>query len=290
MKMKTILDFKRQINKPEYWFNPGQILKRIQYKNNGNTNFEVIFGPSNRIFTLNENEVIGKSLLTQGVYDLIVAETMRRLLKKDDFFVDVGANIGYFSRWAAEWGARSLSFEPHPHIFKKLQSNLAPFPLSEIHPFALSAEAGRFDLFIPKDFEKNEGVASLEPMDNADRIQVKTQRLDTLVSEPVKVIKIDVEGHEHHVLRGASQLLQNKLIENVIFEDFKGPDSEPKNILRSFGYEVFGLLKTPLGPRLLLKEEFDRQPIYEPPNFIATKNPTELKALMLKRGWAFYKN
>ena len=238
---------------------------------------------------MNENEVIGRSILTMGVYDLIVAESLKRLLSPDDLFLDVGANIGYFSRQALRFGAQIRAFEPHPQIFAHLQKNLGGFEgKCQLYNSALSDQKGEFSLYIPENFSKNEGVASLEPMDNSTELKVQTEKLDSMSPGKVRLMKIDVEGHELQVLKGAEQLLKNKAIEFIVFEDFGGAQSKCIQFLQKYGYEVKRLQKTLMGPRLLDLNNINKLPKWEPPNFIATANPNELETTFTPKGWKFY--
>ena len=64
-------------------------------------------------------------------------------------------------------------------------------------------------------------------------------------------MKIDVEGHELAVLKGAQRLLGRKLIRNIVFEDFGGCESESMRLLRGSGYTIWQIACELLGPRLL---------------------------------------
>ena len=290
MNYKKFFDLKRQINKPEYFFNPSQLIQRMGYRNQGRAKVLARVDSANAPFYVNENEVIGRSILTMGVYDLIVAESLKRLLEPEDFFLDIGANIGYFSRLALSYGAKIKSFEPHPIIYQKLSENLNGLPgEKELLNIALSDKKGEFSLYVPQDFEKNEGIASLEFMENSTEVKVSTERLDSLGLDKIKLIKIDVEGHELSVFKGASSLLEQKRIENIVFEDFNGASSPSIQYLQDYGYQVMRLQKTLAGPNLLNLDNIDHLPTYEPPNFMATVDSASLKEAFRQKGWSFYR-
>lgn len=289
MQLKNLLNIKRQINKPEYFFNPKQLVQRALYKNNQQKKVLARIDQTNLPFYVNENEVIGRSILTMGVYDLIVAETIKRIIHPQDHFLDIGANIGYFSRMALSYGAHTISFEPHPHVFKRLQENLKDFKEATLHNFALSNQKGSFDLYIPKNFESNEGIASLEPMENSDKIQVQTETLDSLITTNIKLVKIDVEGHESSVLEGARDLLKQKKIDFLVFEDFDGLNSKVIKLLKDFDYKVYRLKKNLMGPELVSLSESEKIPLWEPPNFIASHTDSLIKDSFFTGGWSFFK-
>ena len=288
MKLKKLLDIKRQINKPEYFYNPGQIIKRLGFKNKGNTKHGIPMGPAQKSFYVSESDVIGRSILTMGVYDLIVAESLKRLLEPGSTFVDVGANIGYFSRLASDWGCTTHSFEPHPKLFERLKDNLPEMKTTRLYQKALSSQQGSFDLYIPENWESNAGIASLEPLPNGEKVKVQTERLDDLGITDIDVLKVDVEGHELEVFKGAEGLLDSKNIGHIIFEEFGGPQAPTLQFLQGKGMVIKALLKTLRGPILLELSELNQLPKYEPPNFIAGWDESSLTQVFQKRGWQFY--
>lgn len=291
MQVKKIFNIKRQLNKPEYFFNPKQLIRRFSYKNQHRSEAEISIDNSGHTFFVNENEVIGRSILTMGVYDLIVAETIKRTLNPGDLFVDVGANVGYFSRLALAFGAQVESFEPHPKIFQRLQKNLAPFAnKATLHNIALSDSQGEFNLYIPESFDQNEGIASLEPTPNSQKVPVTTNLLSNLTSGPIKLLKIDVEGHESSVLKGCENLLAENKIDFIIFEDFENEgDSETLSLLRKNNYSVSRLKKTVWGPQAVPPSDSPKIPLWEPPNYIASYSEQKIVDLFKLKKWFFYK-
>ena len=285
MKLKNLINIKRQINKPEYYFNPTQLIKRLAYKNKGRIKVAVKIDDLNQPFYVNENEVIGSAILSQGVYDLVVAECIKRIINPGDTFVDVGANIGYFTRQALSNGAKTFSFEPHPNIFKRLSENLDQQNDSSIFQMALSDQKGEFTLYIPENFDKNEGIASLNPMPNSKEIKVQTETLDQKLNNQIRLLKIDVEGHEESVLKGAKTSIEAKRIDYIVFEDFEGMQSKTINFLEKNNYKVYRLHKTLFGPKLLSVKEGLNIPAWEPPNYISSYDSTELKNLFSSSGW-----
>lgn len=289
MSIKDLFNIKRQINKPEYFKNPGQIFKRLQYKNQGRDKVKTLVPPIDRDFFVNENEVVGRAILTMGVYDLVVAECLKRCLKTGNNYYDVGANIGYFSRLAQSYGAKVQAFEPHPKILKRLEENLSGLEQIQTNGIALSDQEGEFSLYVPKNFEKNEGVASLEPMPDSVEVKVQTKCLDQICFDQIHLMKIDVEGHEASVLRGAKQKLAKKQIDFIVFEEFGGPQAETIQIFAQLGYKVCRLKKTLSGLKLLNLKHDKNIPQWEPPNYIAFHNQEMLDQAFSESGWQFYK-
>jgi len=87
------------LNKPEYVFNPGQIYRKLLVEFGRYSNeFETVFLPWGVSIKVRPNEVIGRAILTTGIYDLSVTEVIYLLLDLGETAVDVGANIGYMTR------------------------------------------------------------------------------------------------------------------------------------------------------------------------------------------------
>ena len=132
---------------------------------------------------------------------------IRRLLLPGDVFVDVGANIGYFSLIAAKYARQVVAFEPspmtRPYLRRNLELNPALASRVTVHSLALSDHCGSAEMFNPPDYP---GMAALRPT-GQEREVVESVALDTmdhaLVDQRVSFIKVDVEGGELDVLNGA---------------------------------------------------------------------------------------
>ena len=140
--------------------------------------------------------------------------------------VDVGANVG---AWTAavvnQRGARQLhvyAFEPAPLIASRLEASVAPFGSRVSVVRAAAAESdGTTSFYFRPD---NPLVSSVVDSGNqaAEAIQVRTVRLDTFAAEQqlerIHLLKIDAEGYDMEVLRGAAGLIERRAVEVVQFE------------------------------------------------------------------------
>jgi FkbM family methyltransferase len=134
---------------------------------------------------------------------------IRSLVKPADTVVDVGANIGYYALLFAKSigkNGRIIAFEPEPDNLVELRLNVDRNGLrnTEIHPFAVGARAGTVA------FARgiNGGVRASDGPETDAAIQVPMVALDDVLAGPVNVIKIDVEGYEGEVLRGARKAIE----------------------------------------------------------------------------------
>lgn len=277
----------RILKKPEYFYRPKQFLRRLSAFVGLKTRKEYVIKILGQPLTISEKETIGKSLSHFGVYDLALTETIWRLTETGDSVADIGANLGYFSLvFAHRVGAygRVHCFEPHPLLQKKWQNHLRKWPQCKLYPVALSSVQGEMKLSIPKDFSNNEGIASLEKIDGAEQIQVRVSTLDqSLNGQAVEIIKIDVEGHEMEVFKGAVQAL--KSVKYVLFEDFKNEKSPVVRFFRENGFKVFRIYKGFRGVILMDVEQAKNLPLWEPPNYIACRDEKALRDKLRTPGW-----
>src|SRR5881394_4532980 len=87
-----------------------------------------------------------------GLYELDTARLIHRLLKPGSWFVDIGANLGYFTLLAAKWTApagKIDAFEPDPLNCQRLEEHLHENNLTDrvhIHPIAASSQVGEVEL------------------------------------------------------------------------------------------------------------------------------------------------
>jgi FkbM family methyltransferase len=151
-----------------------------------------------------------------GIYELDTLRLIRRLLRPGDHFVDCGANIGYFTLAAAARvgpAGRVDAFEPDPLNRARLEKHLAAkgSPANvRVHSVAVSDVAGEATLYHPTEGGRNHGEASLfRPADGAAAAYtVPTARLDEVVTDSPRLIKMDVEGAELAAIRGMTRLLK----------------------------------------------------------------------------------
>jgi FkbM family methyltransferase len=149
---------------------------------------------------------------------------LRKFLTPGGVMVDVGANYGIFSLNAARLvgkAGRILAFEPAQGNFSTLEKNLALNDATQVRTFrmALSEKSGTLRLYHDPDPTRN----SLAPGSNAqDFEEVEVKTLDAILSANAVVkidfIKIDVEGADELVCRGALETLR-EYMPPVFFEN-----------------------------------------------------------------------
>jgi FkbM family methyltransferase len=152
---------------------------------------------------------------------------------RGELVVDAGAHIGSYSLRAALRGAQVIAFEPNPDTYRILLQNIELNHLDGIEPrcAALGSAAGTAEMVIPAVYL---GRASIgRRLKGESTTVVPVARLDDELRanrhRPIDWLKIDVEGSEVDLLRGASEVLART--RRVILEVDHGHESECERIL-----------------------------------------------------------
>ncbi|MGQ0792562.1 MAG: FkbM family methyltransferase [Deltaproteobacteria bacterium] len=170
-------------------------------------------------------------------------------LKPGGVFYDVGAHIGYFSMVAARLvgdGGRVFTFEPDPDNASCVRRHIARNRLSQIEITEAAVWSGSGSLTFKRAIERssrNMGAVDAEGVSGSSEgmIRVSAVSLDEFCrSHPLpSMIKIDVEGGEIEVLRGATGLLTGKDKPVVLCEVHSSENLDAfQSLMRSFGYSV----------------------------------------------------
>jgi FkbM family methyltransferase len=188
----------------------------------------VTAGPlaGHELFVAAGREGVAREMI-EGRFDAAIYEVLPKLVDlRDAECWDVGAHIGYHSLTLAALGARVTAFEPNPtnreRIEAHLKRNAALAPRIQLSPIALSDADGASAFFVSDNVESGESsgshlAASTRPLPDATyrqygKIEVTTRRADALLAEGAltapRFMKIDVEGAEALVLRGAAHCLE----------------------------------------------------------------------------------
>ncbi len=161
--------------------------------------------------------------------------------------VDIGASIGGWTLFAAEKGVEVYAFEPSPNAFKVLAKRVAGYNV-HLYPYAL----GSVDTVETMGFSQYDfGVLMNENHDRrlgAKLVDVVVHSLDSMNLQNVGVIKIDTEGYEIPILKGAKKTIHsNKPL--LIIEVHKGTGEalnsfeaelgRIKGLLKEYGYYVW---------------------------------------------------
>jgi FkbM family methyltransferase len=140
-------------------------------------------------------------------------------LRQGDLFADIGANIGSFTVLAASGaGARVIAFEPGDEAYRWLVQNIALNDLSHLvdaREEAVGSRSGRVSFTANLDTVNH--VIAKASVGDAGSVAITT--LDEAVGDDCpSAAKIDVEGFETEVLRGAPKTLANSNLRCIVME------------------------------------------------------------------------
>jgi len=213
-------------------------------------------------------------------YEPLTTLAVQELLHPGSTFVDVGANIGFFSLTASltKLGIEVIAFEPNPKNYAILKENIRANGFENIHcePLAVSDRAGTAKFYL----NTSDMSASLLP--NFQRafnpasncVEVQTTTLDDYFDKHFfrnrSVWKIDVEGHETVLLQGARRMLATHA-PDLIIEVLQPYPEETSTMLKELGYEFYHINE--LGLVRSEKLHFERRGDFCFLNYLISKRP-----------------
>lgn len=222
-------------------------LKRLL--RNGSVTLTIRYGPNKGLlwkFSKNSNNEF-----ILGTWEMPMQEVFQRYVKANDVVYDLGAHQGFLalivSRLVGEKG-KVYAFEPLPANFDFLKENVRINNITNCIAFygAVSDKPGIVNFSTSEaDVSNTDITSSLESKEGRKYVEVPAFSLDNLLASgsltPPQFIKIDVEGAELDVLKGASRLLK-ELSPLVYLETHNihnpGVDSACRDFLVSIGYGI----------------------------------------------------
>jgi FkbM family methyltransferase len=198
--------------------------------------YYVIYGPSQKKLFVAHRERL--RLLGAGVGKRVEQLSSRYkltidLLRNDDVIIDCGANVGELSLWPSEGSTRYYGFEPDPQAFGALARNVGN---TRAFNTALSDFDGVAHFFLKT---ASADSSLIQPMrDGLKTVEVECVTLDRFVQEKgisvVRLLKVEAEGAEPEVLRGAVRTLEKT--------DFVAIDAGPERRGQNTIVECLNLL------------------------------------------------
>lgn len=234
-----------------------------------NYGFNVIINPA-------IDKGVEQSIYRTGTYEAGTMNVFRHLLRTGDTFVDIGANIGLMSLYAAKLvgnDGKVYAFEPVEEIYELLLANIELNDYRQITAInvALGSVAESRKIFSHP--EINRGSSSLLEGDHDGDGEAEIVTVDTLdsftsahIKTPIRLIKIDVEGWELEVIRGATHVLSRHDAPAICVECSTAHALHGGNIadlyqaiMRSNDYQCFRLRggKSVKSPLQSVKDEND---------------------------------
>lgn len=204
---------------------------------------------------------IGDHVIAHGWYeDLLLQAIFDRFLAADaEAFrhgaaLDVGANIGNHSLWLARRFARVYAFEPNPVCLRLFEANMLMNQIDNVHVFGLGLSDQAAQTLFHANLRGNLGRSGVTPELAATASRSFAVQLDcgdrVLAAQapempPLRLIKLDIEGHEFQALCGLREtLLRHRPL--VLFESHRAGGPAGSNaivgLLQQCGYRHFYVL------------------------------------------------
>lgn len=181
-----------------------------------------------------------------GLHEFEHMSFLLHFLRPEDLFADVGANMGTYTILASgQVGCKSFAFEPIPITFEKLKNNIA---INGITSRVAAINMGVGEQFTTLRFSSELDTINhvLTSGENVSSVEVTVETLDAIFHSEIPVLlKIDVEGFEMSVLRGAKNILGNSALSAIIIElntsglKYGYTDQEIMDVLLLSGFQPY---------------------------------------------------
>jgi FkbM family methyltransferase len=149
--------------------------------------------------------------LRSGAYEPHLTAVFERYCKPGMTVVDVGANFGYYSLLASKLvgpAGKVLAIEPNSENCRLLLSSLSMQQISNVEVVPVACDVATGWAYYSTHVGSNGGLVEEENLLTRPGVVVPTFRLDDLVEGPVGLLKLDVEGAEGRVVKGAGRIIE----------------------------------------------------------------------------------
>ena len=217
---------------------------------------------------------IQRRIFTKKSHELETEKHILKFAEQASCFIDIGANIGYFSLMLAHKfpELHVIAFEPNPNNirFLKKNSDLNSLKNLELHEMCLSDKEGVVEFAVPPMNESGWGriAGTNTPLEGFTKVSAACETLDHLMErgffeqKKPSLLKMDIEGFEEKALRGAEKFLQK--YKPILCIELNDPclvenGSSSKNVMRflqSLGYEGFLIDGDKLEKTSVPKEDY----------------------------------
>lgn len=192
------------------------------------------------------NDYIGIQINQHGFFERFELDMIFAFLSpiledlRNGIALDIGANIGNHSLYFSKYFKTIHSFEPHPRIFDLLQFNARI--ADNIIPLNFGLGDANQSLELNENWE-NMGSSSIKHNTGIEgsKVSIEIRRLDDLALDAgtISLMKIDVEGFESNVIRGAWKTIQEHqplILMEQLASEFKQGTTESIEALHKLGY------------------------------------------------------
>lgn len=221
----------------------------------------------NAKFIISFNEIQLRFNIYWGMVEYEEMSFVIHCLRKENIFIDCGANIGIYSILASKVvGSKSIAFEPHPETIKRMVDQISINKVNDsvkIIQKAVGSEIGKmnFTNFTNKSNLLNKIQSNTDDAGKTISVDVTTLDHELNNVDQNYIIKIDIEGYEQAAIQGAKSLLTCKKFTALIIEN--NQMSNNFNVERNTIHQTltdFGLFPVKYDPieRKVTKIDFEK--------------------------------
>lgn len=210
-----------------------------------------------RFWHINTRSYLEWTLFFYGTYEEQIQKLFAQYLESGDIALDVGSNIGIHTLYMAKLVGPTgsvVSFEPHPNIHARQINNLTLNQITNVQVMQTGLSNANATTYLEQfdpTLSSNQGTSFIVSVSTASTLPIQVARLDDLMGsmlldsrKKIKLIKVDIEGHEEAFFEGAMHTIkQHRPI--IIFENSKNfltnQNSFIKKELNSTLYTFFGI-------------------------------------------------
>lgn len=193
------------------------------------------------LMAFNKNDqYVGRSFALYKEFSQGEVDFFEQIVSSGDFVVDAGANIGAHTLYFAQKGCTVLAFEPQRMVHQLLCANMATNSIKTAYCFnsALADEPGV--LFVPElDPYANINWGGLSIENHEGGYGVPVEVIDAYGVPSCRLIKIDVEGMEEKVLRGAAKTIEAHRPVLYVENDRKEKSESLVKYIEDLGYLIY---------------------------------------------------
>ncbi|MCE9552270.1 MAG: FkbM family methyltransferase [Planctomycetes bacterium] len=207
------------------------------------------------LMDLDLSDWLGQHVYVTGDYEDYTGRVLSSLISPGGTFLDVGANVGFFSLLASQCvgtNGKVIAFEPVPAVRKEFLRNLQ---INGIHNVvireeAVSSQEGEAKVYVGP--QNHRGTSSLRSSARglaSDQVSIHTIDLDSALPESVamgvSVLKIDIEGAESLAVQGMRRLLESRHPDIIIemsdhfLREFGSSGQDLHDTITAYGYRMY---------------------------------------------------
>lgn len=195
---------------------------------------------------LNTRDLIQRFIWIFGQWEPALTEHLRRSLRPGDGFIDVGANVGYFTLLASRLIAPSgtvVAVEPAPDCAAGLRANIALNGVRNVRVVEAAITSKPGSVYLRLGSERNSGVARLTSHEHATGVIVDGRSFAQLIRigelEAARFVKIDVEGAERDVIESVLPTLSRSRDDLELMVELDAGTAEVVDMMRAEGFHPY---------------------------------------------------